>query len=378
WAWEGHPADPAAEARAEAAQVRNEADALAAQAPPADRVPGCRAAWLKGQDSVSPTALEALARCPFRSMAERVWGMASSDPGGALRMAVGTLAHHVLEAALRPLVGVRDWPAAFLASAGNGAEALLEQLQGRWAADRDGWLAELRDLPRGQWNQAAQELEALLPNLAQALLGDALAAGPTKYEVAFLFPALLDMEAAARKQSLPLQEGWTRTILSLEAQVGPVALELGGGRSLAVAGKIDRLEHWEHTEGHMFLRVVDYKVSRQDSLKAYAEPGAPFGAHLQTPVYMLLAEAAFATPCSAVLLPLREAAPDPFTEHLRALVQGAGEGSWRDRLLGNLAVFDDRLEAGDFPPTPGGHCRWCQLSALCGRPVDVDSAEEGD
>jgi hypothetical protein len=378
WAWEGHQADPAAEARAVAAQVRNETDALAARAPLADRVPDCRAAWLKGQDAISPTALEDLARCPFRSLAERVWGLVSSDPGGRLRMAVGTLAHHVLEAALRPYVALRDWPAAFLGAAGTGPEALLERLRGLWAAERDGWLSELGELPRGQWPQAVQELEALLPNLAQALLGDALATGPTKYEVAFLFPGLLDMEAAARKQNLPLQEGWTRTILSLEAQLGPVPLDLGGGRALAAAGKTDRLEHWEHTEGHMFLRVTDYKVSRQDSLKAYAEPDAPFGAHLQTPVYMLLAEAVYATPCSAALLPLREEAPEPFTEHLRALVLGGGAGSWRDRLLGNLAAFDARLDQGDFPPSPGSHCRWCQLSALCGRPVDVDTAEEGD
>jgi hypothetical protein len=373
WLWEGHEADPAAEARAGAAQARAEAGALDAQAPGPDLVPGIRGAWLKGQAWVSPTALEALALCPFRSLAERVWGLVSSDPASRLRMAVGSLAHHVLEAALRPFVGVRGWPEAFLAGI-EEVEPLLERLQELWAAQREPWLAELGESSRGQWDQAAQELEALLPNLAQALLGDALATGPTRNEAAFLFPALLPMGS---KQKVPLQEGWTRTILSLETQLGPVSLALGGGRALDVAGRMDRLDHWEHAEGHMFLRVTDYKVSRLASLKAYAEPGAPFGAHLQTPLYLLLAEEAYACAVTAALLPLREEAPAPFTDHLRTLVED-GEEPWRDRLRGNLARFDARLDAGDFPPTPGGHCRWCQLSALCGRPVDVDAAEAED
>jgi hypothetical protein len=372
WRWEGRQADPEVEARAEAAQVRTEEAALAAQAPAGDRVPGTREAWLKGKEWASPTALEGLALCPFRSLAERVWGLVSQDAAGRLRMALGTLAHHVLEAALRPYLMVRDWPAAFLAAAGTEAEAVQGHLRGIWAAERDGWLAELGDLPR---EQAAQELEALLPHLAEALLGDALTTGPTRFELAFLFPDLLAMEGVAKKQNLPLQDGWTRTLLALEQQVGPVALDLGHGRTLAVAGKIDRLDHWEHCEGHGFLRVTDYKVSRLDSLKAYAEPDAPFGAHLQTPLYMLIAEEHYANACTAALLPLREEAPEPFTGHLGALALG---GPWRERLLGNLARFDARLEAGDFPPRPGGHCGWCQLSALCGRPADVDPAEGGE
>ncbi|MEI6473603.1 MAG: PD-(D/E)XK nuclease family protein, partial [Holophagaceae bacterium] len=127
---------------------------------------------------------------------------------------------------------------------------------------------------------------------------------------------------------------------------------------------------------------LDYKTSTKKSLDAFAEEDAPFAAHLQTPLYMLMAEATYPDiVATAALLPLREEAPEPFTKHLSTLAAVPGEpGAWRGRLLQNLARFDVRLEAGDFPPTPGEHCSWCELSALCGRPVDVtvDSDEEGD
>jgi hypothetical protein len=382
WLWDGHEADPRAQARAEAARARTREAALEARAPEPDRVPGIRAAWLKGGACVSPTALEALARCPFRSLAERVWGLVSADAGSRFRMAVGTLAHHILEEALRPFLNQRGWPEAFMALHGLGAdsdpEPLRESLAALWAEHRDAWLAELDELPREQWEQAGRELEALLPNLAAALLGDAAAPGPTRYEVAFLFPQFLPMAEAARKVKLPLQGGWTRTILALEGDLGPVDLDLGGGRTLAVAGKVDRLEHWAHEDGHEFIRVTDYKTSGSAAMAAYAEEGAPFAAHLQTPLYMLMVEQAHHFEATAALLPLRDPAAKPFTDHLRTLAADIGEATWRERLLGNLAGFDARLEAGDFPPTPGSHCQWCDLGALCGRPADVDREEEGE
>jgi len=82
---------------------------------------------------------------------------------------------------------------------------------------------------------------------------------------------------------------------------------------------------------------------------------------------------------TAVLLPLREETPEPFTKHMGTLArEEAASGSWRERMRRNLARLDARLESGDFPPTPGEHCQRCELSALCGRPVDVEGEEEGD
>ena len=71
---------------------------------------------------------------------------------------------------------------------------------------------------------------------------------------------------AKAPRSSPLQDGWTRTLLALEGELGPVDLDLGNGRTLAVAGKVDRIERWDHLEGLSFLRVTDYKTSRKTSL----------------------------------------------------------------------------------------------------------------
>ncbi len=385
WLWEGREADPQAEARATAAMARPEQDALTTPAPASDRVSEVRHAWLKGRPGASPTALEGLARCPFRSLAERVWGLGTFDASSRFAMAVGILVHHVMEAALTPYVGLLDWPATFLAEQGGATEpeAFLPTLRQLWDTHRATWLAGLEAIPQEQWPQAVLALETLLPNLAAALLLDATAPGPTRWELAFLYPERLSLADAGNwRKAPPLQEGWTRTLLSLEGELGPVDLDLGNGRSLAVAGKLDRIERWEHGEGLTFLRVTDYKTSKASSLDAYAEEGAPFAAHLQTPLYLLIAEAAFpGAVATAALLPLREEEPAPFTEHLGTLAAVPGaSGAWRTQLLQNLARFDARLETGDFPPTPGEHCHRCALSALCGRPVDVtveaDEAED--
>ncbi len=382
WQWEGHAPAPRPAARAAAALARPVTEALQAGAPDFDLVPDVRAAWLKGP--ASPTALEGLARCPFRSLAERVWGLGSHDAASRFSMAVGILAHHVLEDLLLPHVGIPDWPAAFLAAQGLDADSvpedLLPALRRRWEANRDAWLVGLGDrIPEEQWPLAVLELEDLLPNLGSALLRDARSSAPEGSEVALLHPSCLSPEERA-KGRLPasLQRGWTRTLLALEGVLGPLDLDLGGGRSLAVAGKVDRLERWQHADGLDLLRVTDYKTSKEARLKAFAEPDAPFTSHLQMPLYMLLAEAAHPGGlASTTLLPLREEDPEPFTRHLAVLAEA---GDWRARLRQNLAGFDARLERGDFPPTPGEHCARCQLGALCGRPVDVcaERDEEGD
>jgi hypothetical protein len=378
WLWDGHERDLRAEQRALAAVARPEPEALATAAPGFDRVSDVRAAWLKGRPAASPTALEGLARCPFRSLAERVWRLRSVDAASRLAMAVGTLAHQVLEAALAPHVGEKDWPAAFLATMGvtplTGAETVLTFLQALWASHREEWLAGLGDaIPQEQWPQAVLDLEALLPNLAAALLLDARAQAPTRHELAFLYPERMAAAAQGKGPKVPpLQEGWTRTLLALEQELGPVDLDLGNGRTFPVDGKVDRLERWAHEEGLTFLRVTDYKTSKKATLDPFAEEGAPFASHLQTPLYMLIAEAARpGSVATAALIPLREEEPAPFTDHLKRLAEAGGQGAWRQLLLRNLAAFDARLELGDFPPTPGDHCQRCQLAGLCGRPVDV-------
>lgn len=384
WLWEGREADPVLDARAEAAQARPVEEAAAATAPAFDRSPGLREAWLKGRACASPTALEGLARCPFRSMAERVWGLQAFDARSRMSMAVGILAHHVMEEILLPFAGQRDWPAAFQETHGLGPSAgpedLLPRLQALWRDRQAAWLPELEHhIPREQWPQATLDLESLLPNLAAALLLDVRAGGPTKWELALLAPEVMPLVEAPKPKAAPLQEGWTRTLLALEGTLGPIDLDLGEGRRLPVDGKVDRIERWEHETGLTFLRVIDYKASKKSSFKAYAEDGAPFGSHLQTPLYMRLAEAVHpGCPATAALVPLREEAPEPFTKHLGALVEAGPDGAWRTQLMASLARLEARLEGGDFPPTPGDSCGQCQLGAVCGRPVDVVAAPDGE
>lgn len=370
--WEADGADPVREARARATVARAASDAIQVAAPAFDHSPGLRVRWMKGRASVSPTALEGLAKCPFQSVAERAWGLQTFDARSRERMAVGTLAHAVLEAALTPFVGVADWPAAFRAAhglgPGAGPEDLLPHLEDLWRAGAAAWLAALRDVPPEHHPQLALEVEALLPNFAACLDQDLRTTAPTADERAFLDP---------EAPKAPKDEVWTRTLVALEGTLGPLDLDLGNGRTLPVDGKVDRLERWAHADGRAFLRVVDYKTSKETSLAAYAEEEAPFGAHLQLPLYVRLAETLHPDlPVTAALVPLREEVPAPFTRPLRVLAETGAEGGWRAKLQANLARLDARLEAGDFPPTPGEHCAQCELAALCGRPVDVDADRE--
>ncbi len=380
WSWEGFEPGPKAVLRAEAAQARTPDQALEAEAPVPDRIPEARTRWLKGAFGASPTSLQMLAACPFRSLAERVWDLGSVDAQSRLRMDVGSLAHRILQEALTPFVGFQDWPQHFLEPFQVGPERGLEdgpedelerlvQYLGKlWEDHRNLWLAELKQLPVELWPRVEKDVLELLPNLAAALLLDARGSIPTKDELTLLYP----------KPAVAPSGVWTRRILALEGDMGPLEIPLENGRMLAVAGKMDRLERWDHGEGETFLRVTDYKTSKNTSLKAFAEGEAPFGSHLQMPLYMLLAERAYDCPATAVLIPLREEEPKPFTGHLNALVSEGRDGGWRGRLVRSLTRLDRRLEEGDFPPTPGDGCRGCELGALCGRPVDVETDEESE
>lgn len=372
WSWEGHTPNGEQTIRAENARARTPGQAFEAEAPVSDRVSEARDRWLMGAAGASPTALQTLAVCPFRSLAERVWGLSSFDSKSRLRMAVGTLAHSILHETLRPFLEVKDWSSKFLDQHGiaaeDGPEKLVPHLSALWAENRSLWFSELRNLPTELWPGVEGDLLDLLPNLASALVLDARGSVPDKAEQALLFPP---PEAAPKGD-------WTRTILSMESEIGPLQIAIGDGRSLPVLGKMDRLERWDHVEGQSFLRVTDYKASKATSLKAYVADDAPFGSHLQMPLYMLLAEQAHGCPATAVLIPLKEETPKPYTGHLKPLASEEGEGGWRGRLIRNLALLDRRLEVGDFPATPGAGCSGCELAALCGRPVDIETDDDAD
>lgn len=379
--WEGGPSDPEALDRARAAQARTPEAALLAEAAPADRTPGLLEAWLKGQPAASPTALEGLARCPFRARAERVWRLEVHDLGGREVMARGSLLHALLEALLRPCVGAPHWPAACREAhglrPGQEVEDLRRALEALWQTHADAWLAAHAErVPVERWPDLAAQVTEALPNLAAYVAAD-LEAGPTKFERCLLRPEAFPVaEHLSPHLRIPTESGWRRQLLGLELPLQGAGLPRAEGGVLAVAGTVDRLERWEHPEHPPFLRVVDYKSSSLQGLRPYAEEDAPFGSHLQLPLYAALAAEVHGLPATAVLVPLREEEPKAFDGQLRELARSEAEGRpWRTRLAARLQQLVDRLEQGHFPPTPGPHCTHCALSAVCGRPVDIEAFE---
>jgi hypothetical protein len=357
-------------ARAEASQARPSEQWPEAAAPPEDRVAGAAEAWLGASGVASPTALETLARCPFRAFAERAWGLRERDLTAGLRMDRGTLAHQLLQAVLAPCLGAEDWPSALRAILGEEAPSLAtleDHLQTLWRAEGEGWLRGL-DSPEALWPRLRREVEGLIPNLAAYLRNELEADAPTALEVALLWPERVK-DPAKPKVPEALQGGWRRHLLGLERRLAPQ--DFGG---LPIEGTVDRLEAWHRGED-AFLRVVDYKTQRKSRLGAFAEGDAPFRTHLQTPLYAALAEAEFGRPATAVLVPLGEEDPAPFDKMLGAL---SAAGNWKARLEASVRSLKDRLDRGDLPPTPGDHCEHCALAALCGRPVDVVVEEEGE
>lgn len=361
WRWEAAPADALTQARQAALRLPAPGPEAAAarEAPEADRLPGL---WSQGDSAerpLSPTLLEGLARCPFRVHAERHLDLESWDTGVTHPLNLGTLAHRLMEDLLQGLAGEGHWPAAFLARHGLAAPAtgpLLGLLRARWAAEGEAWLAALEDVTATDLQRLRLGVADLLPALAELLAGDLAQGGPTKAEI-----AALDLDPSA---------GWRRELVGLEHRLEPRALALPGGGEVWVKGTMDRLERLAGGD-RTFLRILDYKASGTAALKAYGEEDGAFGTHLQLPLYQAMLAAETGLPVTALLVPLKDGwKPVPM------MLQGAD----RERMLANVGALLDRSRRGDFPALPGEHCGTCRLSALCGRPVDVDgaTAESGE
>jgi hypothetical protein len=326
---------------------------LRIEAPLRDRLPG---AWTEGLDDahpVSPTVLEGLARCPFRVLAERVLDLDVWPPGPATSRGIGTAAHGLLQALLEGLDTAPHWPAAFLARHGlprPGAPALEAVLEAAWREGGDTFLGRLR-LGEVEAGLVRRGVEALLPDLAAVLAWDLAQAEPLPEE----------RSAFGLSGTGP----WQRRLEGLEMRLGPVAF-LEPPRWFQ--GRVDRVERWTCGE-QGFLRILDYKASRLDALKAYLDHDGLTAAHLQLPLYQRLLEVREGLPVSAWLLPLRD-----FAKPMPAFFAPGDAGS-RGRLEAHVAQLLQRAEAGVFPAVPGEACASCSLSSLCGRPVDLEAAE---
>lgn len=359
---------PLQRARAERTQATPESEWAEATAPSEDQVKDAFEAWMGGREAASPTALEQLARCPFRSFAERAWKLRDEDRFSQLRLDRGTLLHRLLQAAFTPFVDAPHWPDALRELLHHQEPSLLDLeqwLQSLWDERAQAWARSL-DTPESLRPRLLREAAIYLPHLAAYLSAELEATSPTPREVALLWP---DRAGASARPAVPedLKEGWQRSVIGVERALGPVIF---GG--FPIAGTVDRLERWQRGD-LVFLRVVDYKTQKKDALRAFAEADAPFRTHLQAPLYAALASIEFSLPATAVLVPLRDEAPALFDGALEPL---AAESDWKAMLSRCIHSLRDRLDRGDLPPVPADHCAHCSLAALCGRPVDVVAEED--
>ncbi|MDR2561802.1 MAG: PD-(D/E)XK nuclease family protein [Holophagales bacterium] len=383
--WDGGQRTEQCDERSKTVQVRGTDAIFRSKAPAADRVQGLTQSLQNKDGHHSPTTLESLARCPFRTIAERVWklGEVAEDDMGAAQKALGRLTHLLLHKAYSPIVGTPDWPKSFMAhyklvdARPNALESLVNSI---WLENCDAWIKDEIGDSVEQIRQARRLLEPLLPKMASYISNDLAENCPTVAELAFLYPDKTDM-ASKSPSNHQYAEGWSRTILGLEQGLGPIAIPLWNGKYMAISGIVDRIEAWDNRKhGVSFLRVVDYKTSTKSRLREYATDDAPFGAYLQVPLYMWMAMEKYEAPVASAMVPLRDAKPESWAGHLFRLIEcERGTTGWQPTLARTLARLDERMERGDYAPTPGGHCRNCILGALCMRPVDVnESAGEAD
>jgi hypothetical protein len=326
--------------------------------------------------------LESLARCPFRTIAERVWRLDTGETSAAIVKNVGIIAHRILQALFQPVLDTPDWPSAFVAHYGlldtriTVLEGLVTDL---WEKNVNEWVTNKTSQTSDQKSQIKEQIETLLPNIAAYLLNDLEDACPSNAELALLFPAKFEPNPKPSSKP-PLSEGWSKTITGLEQRLGPLDLRDADGKTISVSGIVDRIELWKNDDEKLsFFRITDYKTSAKHSLYPYSADDAPFGSHLQTPLYMWMAAEALKKPAASVLVPLRDASPKPFVNHLMRLTEcNQGGNSWQSELAKTISSMDARIEKGDCPPTPGSHCQYCKYDALCMRPVDVAGFESED
>ncbi len=322
--------------------------------------------WAEGESvdrPLSPTRLEALARCPFRVFAERGLRISSWKPGQRTALDVGTVTHALMQRMLGGLEGAVHWPSEFTErhSLSRTDSWTLESLFiHRWEEDAEAIFAALREASSLRDRERLRlVVEGLIPGLAESLAWDLAQQEPTKDERELL--GIEDEEG-----------GWQRSIVGLEHEIAAqdVAPELGLDAPVWVRGQVDRLERWERGS-RIFLRVVDYKTSSSARLKAYREEGGLLGRHLQLPLYQWLLERASGLPVSALLWPLKNG------EQPLPSMFASNDAANRGQLKAHLRILVERARTGAFPPVPGDHCGTCSLPALCGRPVDVEDLESG-
>lgn len=207
-------------------------------------------------------------------------------------------------------------------------------------------------------------LRARLRELATERLAAFVAASPPRFtflwdqeQARFLegMDRWLTREIAMASRSMPayfeVSFGLPRRMATAEPHSpDPLVIDLGDGRQLKVAGKIDRIDR--APQGGWILR--DYKTGRAPK----DEPGVfRGGRQLQVPFYILAAEQ---------LLP-----QEPVIEAFLDYVDGGRAVSLDPRAVRGepfrtlLRTLVDQVAGGAFVQEPSA-CDWCDFTAVCG------------
>ena len=285
------------------------------------------------EKAVSPTTLEAYARCPFQYFArdvlklERLERPETAAPVQALEW--GQLCHEILERFYRD--AGRAWGDGWSEWLDRAAAEVLSRFEKRYAT---GYPAA--------WEVARGELVDVLREAVRADLDEMRESGfrPVAFE---------------SSHTTQLGGEWPEDL-----------------RDLPVHGRLDRVDHHD---GDARYRVVDYKykTGKGPSNREDKPADAAFhGQKLQLPIYVLLA-AEYAGAHELTADSTVDAAWYYFVARrwekgplLRASFPAdAWDGVSGQRIRDVITGFLRGIRAGQFHVRPDTHCRFCNVSEIC-------------
>ena len=195
----------------------------------------------------NPTGIEHFSSCPFAYYCREVLGLREEPTDTLDSAAVGNFIHAVLEKTLEVIKESKKSP-------DDLTEAERTDIVNKSIAAYRARLIEIG----GGLSPRAEALLTRLADLARIVAGALLAElADSSFRPAFLE---LDLKKLTQK----------------------AALTLGDGSRIPLTGRIDRVDSYKDENGHVYLRVTDYKTGRKTFKRAEIAEG--FG--LQLPLYL--------------------------------------------------------------------------------------------
>ena len=362
--WSGHTQHPLTEQR--------QTQFFSSESAAPDRIEG--SSWVKGlsaSDPISPTQLQKLAGCAFRSFSEEMLQLKSPKESNSLTLKGGTYLHRLLNNLHENHPEAEHWTSAQVAALRlKGLDptselSMREHFEMLWTKRGSAWM-DNDGFNRIQKSNMDFFIRERLYELARFVVWD-LGGGldvPTEEEMA--------------RFSLPTDVTWLRQEVQSEVKSEAIQIEIDG-KTFWLGGQLDRLEKMVCSDpSQSFYRVLDFKSSAMSSLrsKVKLDSEGPWGTFMQGFVYQLIIQHQESLKTSAALVPLKD-----FKEQVVSSFFGADEGGLehQERLKRVIAHLVTEAQSGRYRVTPSDACEYCDFSALCGRPVDLfDALSEDD